>query len=101
MSFGTGFRSRPAISAVNRIDAFGAAPLNGASVTFNVKPLTGSGLRSASRSSGEGPFGFGAGATGAFPFGERYPRLARTVMPGRLTRTSILWNLPSRLSLGG
>ncbi len=44
--------SRPRSSTPNRTDAFGATPLNGAANTCIVKPLTGSGLSSASRSSG-------------------------------------------------
>ena len=35
-----------------RTEAFGAVPLNGAANTCMVRPLTGSGLSSASRSSG-------------------------------------------------
>ena len=50
--FGLSCRSRPRISTPNSTDAFGAVPLNGAANTCIVRPLTGSGLSSASVTSG-------------------------------------------------
>ena len=55
-AFGAGFRSRPRISTPNSTEAFGAVPLNGAANTCIVNPLTGSGLSSASRTSGLAAF---------------------------------------------
>ena len=52
LEFASTFMSRPRSSTPNSTDAFGATPLNGAANTCIVRPLTGSGLSSASRSSG-------------------------------------------------
>ena len=103
MSFASSLRSRPRISVPTSTEAFDSVPLNGAAKTCIVTPLTGSGLFRASRTSALGwLLALAVVATGAFPLGFAYPRRARaTVRPGRVTRTSIRWTLPSRLGFGG
>ena len=77
------------------MDAFGAVPLSAAANTLRPTPLIGIGLSSASRRLADVSL-LATVDAGTFPFGATYPLRARTVSPGRLTRTCTLRKRPSR-----